>query len=61
MMRKLKALIATFTLAALATPALADCMFNGRSYPTGSVVGDRVCTASGAWQRRQASPRCPDR
>jgi hypothetical protein len=52
MMRKLKALIATFTLAALATPALADCMFNGRSYPTGSVVGDRVCTASGTWQRR---------
>jgi len=52
MKRKLKALIATLTLAALATPAWADCMFNGRSYPTGSVVGDRVCAANGTWQRR---------
>jgi hypothetical protein len=52
MMRTLKALIATLALAALATPAIADCMFNGRAYPTGSVVGDRVCTASGTWQRR---------
>jgi len=52
MMRKLKALITTLTLAALATPALADCMFNSRSYPTGSVVGDRVCAANGTWQRR---------
>jgi hypothetical protein len=52
MKRTLKALIATLVLAALATPALADCMFNGRSYPTGSAVGDRVCTANGTWQRR---------
>lgn len=52
MMRTLKVLIATLVLAALATPAIADCMFNGRAYPTDSVVGDRVCTASGTWQRR---------
>jgi hypothetical protein len=52
MLRTLKTLIATLTLAALATPALADCMFNGRSYPAGSVVGDRVCAPNGTWQRR---------
>jgi hypothetical protein len=52
MKRTLKTLIATLVLAALATPAFANCMFNGRSYPTGSVVGDRVCTANGSWQRR---------
>jgi predicted benzoate:H+ symporter BenE len=52
MKRTLISLLAGLALAAVATQALADCMFNGRSYPTGSVVGDRVCTASGTWQRR---------
>ncbi len=52
MRRKLATLFAALALAAVTTQALADCLFNGRSYPTGSVVGDRVCTASGTWQRR---------
>lgn len=52
MKRTLISLLAGLAFAGIATQALADCMFNGRSYPTGSVVGDRVCTASGSWQRR---------
>jgi hypothetical protein len=52
MKHALVSLLAGLALAAVATEAFANCMFNGRSYPTGSVVGDRVCTASGIWQRR---------
>jgi hypothetical protein len=52
MKRMLISLLAGLAIAGLATEALADCLYNGRSYPTGSVVGDRVCTASGSWQRR---------
>lgn len=52
MRRKLATLIAALALAAVTTQAFADCMFNGRSYPAGSVVGDRVCATNGTWQRR---------
>jgi hypothetical protein len=52
MKQKLVSLLAGLALAAVATQVFADCTFNGRSYPTGSVVGDRVCAANGTWQRR---------
>lgn len=52
MKHPLISLLAGLAFAAIATQAFADCMFNGRSYPTGSVVGDRVCAANGTWQRR---------
>jgi hypothetical protein len=37
---------------ACAAPALANCSFNGKSYPTGTVAGDRVCSADGRWVQR---------
>ena len=34
----------------LVAPSFA-CMFNGKDYPPGSVIGDRVCQADGTWRR----------
>ena len=33
-----------------ASPVLANCVHNGRSYPTGTRLGPLVCTPSGAWK-----------
>ncbi|HSD43524.1 MAG TPA: hypothetical protein VLD36_16865 [Burkholderiales bacterium] len=52
MKRTLILLLAGLAIAGVATEAFAACMFNGRSYPAGSVVGDRVCAPNGTWQRR---------
>ncbi|QSP95091.1 hypothetical protein LPB19_01320 [Marinobacter salinisoli] len=35
-----------------ASAAAADCMYNGESYPTGTVIGPLVCQPDGTWQRR---------
>jgi hypothetical protein len=52
-MKRLFQTLAVIALStALAAPALANCSFNGRSYPAGTVVGDRVCGADGRWQQR---------
>ena len=52
----MKRLLQTLTVVALTlacvAPALANCSFNGKSYPTGTVAGDRVCSADGSWVRR---------
>lgn len=52
MKRLLQTLSIVLLTIACAAPALADCSFNGKSYPTGTVVGDRVCGADGRWARR---------
>ena len=31
--------------------AYADCVYNGRQYPTGSQVGPYVCQPDGTWQK----------
>lgn len=35
-----------------AAETLADCTYNGRSYPTGTVIGPLVCQPDGTWQKR---------
>lgn len=35
-----------------ATATLADCVYNGRSYPTGTVIGPLVCQPDGTWKQR---------
>ena len=42
----------------LVTPLTASasaCVFNGKSYPPGSVIGDRVCQADGTWRAQNRS------
>jgi hypothetical protein len=51
-MRDMIKLTLTILLLGSASVALADCMFNGKSFPTGSVVGDRVCMPDGKWHNR---------
>ena len=53
MKRTLQIAIAVVLLIGPATPGLADCSFNGRSYPTGTRIGDRICMPDGTWQPRQ--------
>jgi hypothetical protein len=47
-------IIATFAvlafLAVSAGTALADCIYNGRSYPTGTNIGGVVCQPDGTWR-----------
>ncbi|WP_166253380.1 hypothetical protein [Marinobacter salicampi] len=33
-----------------ASAALADCTYNGRSYPVGTVIGPLVCQPDGTWK-----------
>jgi hypothetical protein len=46
--------IATFVvltfLAISADTALANCTYNGRSYPTGTNIGGVVCQPNGTWR-----------
>jgi|SoiMethySBSTD1v2_1073268.scaffolds.fasta_scaffold5441387_1 hypothetical protein len=46
-------IIATFAvlvfLAVSPGSARADCIFNGRSYPTGTTIGGVVCQPNGTW------------
>lgn len=37
-------------LALYASTALADCIYDGRSYPTGTNVGGVVCQPNGTWR-----------
>lgn len=48
----LRIAFASFLLFVSIGTAAADCLYNGRQYPEGTVVGDRVCTAGGWVQRR---------
>jgi hypothetical protein len=51
----MKTLIRTVVTAALVLgtigSALADCYYNGRAYPSGTRLGDRVCAPDGQWRR----------
>jgi hypothetical protein len=38
-------------LIGMTAPVYADCIYNGRTYPTGSRLGGLVCTPDGSWQR----------
>jgi len=33
-----------------ALSAWADCVYQGRSYPTGTRIGDLTCQADGSWR-----------
>ncbi len=33
-----------------ASTALADCLYNGRSYPTGTNINGVVCQSDGTWR-----------
>jgi hypothetical protein len=43
---------ASFILLISIGTAVADCFYNGRSYPEGTAVGDRVCS-NGSWVQRR--------
>jgi hypothetical protein len=45
------AFVALLWFASIGTAA-ADCLHNGRSYPEGTAVGDRVCS-NGSWVQRR--------
>ncbi|WP_404364500.1 hypothetical protein [Marinobacter sp.] len=40
-------LVASFFLA---SAALADCVYNGQTYPVGTVIGPLVCQPDGTWK-----------
>jgi hypothetical protein len=48
----LKAAVLAIGLAAVAAPALADCVRDGQSYPEGTRAGAYVCE-NGQWVLRQ--------
>lgn len=48
----LRIAFASFLLFVSIGTAAANCLYNGRSYPEGTVVGDRVCT-NGGWVPRR--------
>lgn len=49
----MKTLALTFLiLISTISTAYADCKYNGRQYPTGTVIGPYVCRADGTWVRR---------
>ena len=50
MKRACTSLVALLLCMACMSSAFA-CKFNGRDYPPGSVIGDRVCQADGTWRR----------
>lgn len=46
-------LLLSFIIVAVAwmsLPAYADCVYKGRSYPTGSKIGGLTCQADGSWR-----------
>ena len=36
----------------LATSAMADCEHDGKTYPTGTILGPLVCRPNGTWQSK---------
>ena len=50
MKRAVPLLLALILFTACASSAFA-CKFDGKDYPPGSVIGDRVCQADGTWRR----------
>jgi hypothetical protein len=50
-MKRIRPLLLVLILfAAYITPSFA-CKFEGKEYPPGSIIGDRVCQADGTWRR----------
>lgn len=45
----MKWILALFALAMFSSVALADCTYNGKSYPTGTVIGGYFCGQDGKW------------
>jgi hypothetical protein len=41
-----------FLIVGTISAAYADCIYNGQSYPTGTILGPYVCSADGTWVRR---------
>jgi hypothetical protein len=39
-----------FLVGLAAPPAWADCIYNGKYYPTGTKVGDLTCQPDGTWR-----------
>lgn len=42
----MKCFLLLLTLLTLSTGALADCTYNGKTYPTGTVIGPYVCSGT---------------
>lgn len=36
----------------LTTSAMADCEYNGKTYPTGTIIGPLICMPDGTWQSK---------
>jgi hypothetical protein len=50
-MSRLKIVVLTAFLAFAAAPAAwADCVYQGKSYPTGTKIGGLTCQADGTWR-----------
>ena len=49
-MKNIATLVVLMFLAVSAGTALADCIYNGRSYPTGTNIGGVVCQPDGTWR-----------
>jgi len=45
-----KILLAAALMLFLGTPVLANCIYEGKSYPTGTRIGPLVCTPDGTWR-----------
>lgn len=49
-MKTIVTLMLLVYLAVSAGTALADCVYNGRRYPTGTNIGGVVCQSNGTWR-----------
>jgi hypothetical protein len=43
-------LVVLILCSAAASAASADCVYQGKSYPTGTKIGDRTCQPDGTWK-----------
>ena len=48
-MRLIRMVALISAMVALPTIALADCIYNGQTYPTGTRIGSVVCQPDGTW------------
>jgi hypothetical protein len=49
-MKKIMFIVIALSLAYM-NIAYADCWYQGRSYPTGTIIDGRICQADGTWRQ----------
>ena len=47
---KKSVIVVLFGLGLFSLPAYADCIYKGKYYPTGTVIGGKTCQKDGTWK-----------